>query len=93
MVFNVHKPQGLLGMGRRGGRGYGGGGRGRFIYLSPHCHHRNDSCIKMGSDESHFNVSLLVRKKVRNHNHFEEKEEPKQNQAKAPVLTSLSPYN
>ena len=63
MVCNVHKPQGLLGMGRRGGRGYGGGGRGRFIYLSPHCHHRNDSCIKIGSDESHFNVSLLVRKK------------------------------
>ena len=21
-----------------------------------HCHHHNDSCIKMGSDESHFNV-------------------------------------
>ena len=35
MVFNIHKPQGLLGMGRRGERGYGGGGRGRFIYLSP----------------------------------------------------------
>ena len=28
------------------------------IYLSLHCHHRNDSCIKMGSDESHFNVSV-----------------------------------
>ena len=27
------------------------------IYLSLHCHHLNDSCIKMGSDESHFNVS------------------------------------
>ena len=25
------------------------------------CHHRNDSCIKMGSDEIHFNVSLIVR--------------------------------
>ena len=23
-------------------------------------HHQNDSCIKMGSDESHFNVSLIV---------------------------------
>ena len=22
-----------------------------------HCHHQNDSCIKDGSDESHFNVS------------------------------------
>ena len=40
--------------------GYGGGGRGRLyiIYLSLHCHHQNDFCIKMGSDESHFNVSV-----------------------------------
>ena len=29
-----------------------------MIYLSLHCHHQNDSCIKMGSDESHFNVSV-----------------------------------
>ena len=28
------------------------------IYLSLHCHHQNDSCIKMGSNESHFNVSV-----------------------------------
>ena len=34
------------------------------IYLSLVCHHRNDSCIKMGSDESHLNVSLIVRDKV-----------------------------
>ena len=32
-----------------------------MIYLLLHCHHRNDSCIKMGSGESHFNVSLIVR--------------------------------
>ena len=30
------------------------------IYLSLHCHHQNDSCIKMGSDESHFNVSVGI---------------------------------
>ena len=30
---------------------------GGIIYLPLHCHHQNDSCIKMGSDESHFNVS------------------------------------
>ena len=43
----------------------GGGGRGReIIYLSLHCHHQNDSCIKMGSVESHFNVLLVVRDKV-----------------------------
>ena len=29
-----------------------------IIYLSLHCHHQDDSCIKMGSDESHFNVSV-----------------------------------
>ena len=29
-----------------------------IIHLSLHCHHQNDSCIKMGSDESHFNVSV-----------------------------------
>ena len=38
-------------------RGGGGGGEREIIYLSLHCHHQNDSCIKMGSDESHFNVS------------------------------------
>ena len=39
-------------------------GKKEIIYLSLHCHHQNDSCIKMGSDESHFNVSLIVRDKV-----------------------------
>ena len=30
-----------------------------IIYLSLHCHHQNDfGCIKVGSDESHFNVSV-----------------------------------
>ena len=28
------------------------------------CHHQNDFCIKMGSDESPFNTSLTVRGKV-----------------------------
>ena len=39
-------------------------GEREIIYLSLFCHHQNGSCIKMGSDESHFNVSLLVRDKV-----------------------------
>ena len=39
------------------GEGYGGGGEREIIYLSLHCHHQSDFCIKMGSDESHFNVS------------------------------------
>ena len=33
-------------------------GKREIGYLSLHCHHQNDSCIKMGSDESHFNVSV-----------------------------------
>ena len=40
------------------------GEEGDCIYLSLHCHHQNDSCNKMGSDEGHFNVSLIVRDKV-----------------------------
>ena len=40
------------------------GEEGGYIYLSLHCHHQNDSCMKVGSDESHFNVSLIVRDKV-----------------------------
>ena len=53
-------------MGRRvGGRTKGVWRWGkREIYLSLHCHHQNDSCIKMGSDERHFIVSLIVRDKV-----------------------------
>ena len=39
-------------------------GEREIIYLSLHCHHRNDSFIKMGSDESHFNVALILRDKV-----------------------------
>ena len=39
-------------------------GKREIIYLSLHCHHQNDSCTKMGSDESHFNVSLIVRDEV-----------------------------
>ena len=35
-----------------------------IIFLSLHCHHQNDSCIKVGGDESNFNVSLIVKDKV-----------------------------
>ena len=34
-----------------------GWGKREITYLSLHCHHQNDFCIKVGSDESHFNVS------------------------------------
>ena len=36
-------------------------GEREIIYLSLHCHHQNHFCIKMGRDESHFNVSLIVK--------------------------------
>ena len=37
------------------------------MYLPLHCNHQNDSCIKTGSDESRFNVSLIVRAKSQDH--------------------------
>ena len=39
-------------------------GEREIIYLSLHCHQQNDSCINMGSNESHFNDSSIVRDKV-----------------------------
>ena len=78
-----------------GGMEVGGGGR-EIIYLSLHCHHQNDSCIKMGSDESPFNVSLIMRDKVTRPcpqtTTFEAKGEPKQIRTEVPLLTSLPPY-
>ena len=72
-----------------------GGGR-EIIYLSLHCHHQNDFCIKMGSDEIHFNFSLLLRDKVRRQcpqtTTFDEKGELKRISTEVPLLTSLTPY-
>ena len=69
---------------------------GEMIYLSLHCHHQNDFCIKVGSDESHFNVSLIVRDKVTRQypqtTTFEVKGDPKQIRTEVPLLTSLTPY-
>ena len=78
MVLNVHRNHKAY-----YGRGEGGNGVWRLrkreiIYLLLHCHNQNDSCIKMGSDESHFNVSVgsdgESHKTVStNHNLFEER--------------------
>ena len=50
----------------------------------------------MGSDENHFNVSLIVRDKVTRQcpetTIFEGKGEPKQIRTEVPLLTSLTPY-
>ena len=61
----------------------GGGGRGRlYTFCYTVATRMNDFCIKMGSDESHFNVSVgsdvQSHKTVStNHKLFEEKGEPK----------------
>ena len=64
-----------------------------IIYLSLHCHHQNDFCIKMDSDESHFNVSVGSDGQSHttvstNHNLFEEKGEPKQYRTEVLPLTA-----
>ena len=70
------------------------GEEGEYI-LSLHFHHQNDSCIKMGSDESHLNISLIVRDKVTRQrpqtSTFKEKGEPKRIRTEVPLLTSLKP--
>ena len=85
---------------RDGELGEGGGlrrwGRGR-LYTYRYTVNQNDFCIKMGSDESHFNVSVgndgQSHKTVStNHNLFEEKGEPKHIRTDVPLLTSLTPY-
>jgi len=59
MLLNAYKSY----QGR--GRAYGDGpGKRKIVYLSLHCRHQNGSWIKMGSAESYFNVSLIVRDKV-----------------------------
>ena len=73
------------------------GEEGDYIYLSLHCHHQIDFCIKMGSDESYFNVSegsdgQSHKTMSTGHNPFEEKGEPKRIRTKGLPLTSLTPY-
>ena len=59
-------------------------------------YHQNDFCIKMGSDERYFNVSLIARDKVTGQRPqtttFEQKGEPKRIRIEVPVLTGLTPY-
>ena len=72
-------------------------GEREIIYLLLHCHHQNDFCIRMGSDESHFNVSVgsdgqSHRTVSTNHNLFEEKGEPTRYRTEVLPLTKLTPY-
>ena len=79
----------------RGSRSEDVGEEGDYMYLTLHCHRQNDSCIKMGSDESRFNVSLIVRDKVtRQCPHAttsKKRREPKRNRTEVPLLTGLTP--
>ena len=75
----------------------GGGGEREIIYLSLYCHRQNDSCIKMSSDERHFNVSVgsdrqSIKTASTNYNLLEEKGEPKRYRTEVLPLTSLTPY-
>ena len=66
------------------------GGRGRLYTYRYTVITRMTPETKMGSVESHFNVSLIVRDKVTgqpvstNHDLFEEKREPKRNRGRGP---------
>ena len=64
-------------------------GEGDLLYQWLHCHHKHDSCIKMGSDESHFNVSLTHNCEGQRHKTLftEEKGELKLIQTEVPLLT------
>ena len=97
MVLIVHRNNNvimLLRTGRRREEEVWRWGKREIMHLSLHSHHQNDSCIKIGIDESHANVSLIVRDSHKtvstNHNLLEEKEEPKRNRAEALLLTSLT---
>ena len=72
-------------------------GKREIIYLSLHCHHQNDSCIKVGSDDSHFSVSAgsdgQSQKTVStNRNLSEKRGEPKRYRTEVLPLTSLTPW-
>ena len=64
MMLNVHgNRKAYWGLGEGGGGGMEVGEEGE-VYLSLHCYHQSDSCIKMGSDESH-KPQYLKRKESR----------------------------
>ena len=83
-----------------GGRGYGCGGRGRVYTYRYIVTTRMTSALRwaaMGSDESHFNVSVgsdeqSHRTESTSHNLSEKKGEPKRYRTEVLPLTSLTPY-
>ena len=74
------------------------GGRGKLYTYCYTVTTRMTPALKIGSNESYFNVSLIARDKVTRQcpqttTFFDEKGEPKQYSAKAFLLTSLMPYH
>ena len=71
-------------------------GKREIIYLSLHCHHQNDSFIKMGSDESHFNVSVgsdgQRHRTVSTDHNFWREMRAEAYRTEVPPRTSLTPY-
>ena len=86
MVLNVHRNHKAY---FRDGEGVGGT---EIIYLSLHCHHQNDSCIRMDLNVSVGSDGQSHRAVPTNHSFFEEKGEPKRYRTEVLSLTSLPPY-
>ena len=91
MVLNLHRNHRLIRDAENGGKGVW-----RWVYNYCYTVTTRMTCIKMGSDESHFNVSLIVKDKVTRPcpqtTAFEEKGEPKRYRTEVLPLTSLPPY-
>ena len=74
------------------------GEEGDYIPIAtPLSHHQNDSCVKIGSDESHLKKFIHCEGQSHttvstDHDLFEEKGEPKRMQTVVPLLTGLTPY-
>ena len=85
----------LIRDGEKGGKGVWRWERGR-VYNYHYTVTTRMTCIKMGNDESYFNVSLIVRGKVTRQcpqtTTIEEKGEPKRYRTEVLPLTSLTPY-
>ena len=95
MELNVHRNHKAYQGRREVGNGVWRLEKGEIMYLSLQCHHQNDSCIKMGTYENHFNASLTEgqsHKDCLQTTTFEERGEPKRNRTGVLLLTSLTPH-
>ena len=64
MVLNIHRNQRLIRDGENGGKGVWRWEEREIIYTYRYTVTTRMTCIKMGSDEGHFKVPLIVRDKV-----------------------------